>query len=139
MEMRRPEVKFTLRPLYLQTKSFLPPVPTSCIVRKNQVFYTSQGHIIFLTDRIIFHMPSLVTTCYAFYCCCKIHPFVLHHIKIDIAISNSRLYRFALSLGTSVYFSVLQIGLCFDSPHSKKALEVVSFGSQLRFSSRLVL
>lgn len=134
MEMRRPETKFTLRSLYLQTKSFLPPVPTSCIVRKNKVFYTNYEHVIFLTDRIIFYTPFLVTTCYAFYCSCKIHPFVVHHIKIDI-----RDFVFAVSRGPSVYFSVLQTGLCFDSPHSKKALEVISFGSQLRFTSRLVL
>jgi hypothetical protein len=38
----------------------------------------------YLTDRIIFHVPFLVATCYAFYCC-KIHPFVVHHIKIDIS------------------------------------------------------
>jgi len=85
MEMRGPEVKFTLRSLYLQTKSFLPPLPTSCIAQKNEVFYTNYGLIFFLTDRIIFHRPFLVTTCYALYCCCKIHPFVVHHIKIDIS------------------------------------------------------
>jgi len=105
MEMRRPEVKFTLRSLYLQTKSFLPPLPTSCIVRKNEVFYTNYGHIIFPTDRIIFHKPFLVTACNAFYCCCKILPLGVHHIKFDICGFLTAGYSIPLWVGVQVFTS----------------------------------
>jgi hypothetical protein len=140
MEMRRTEVKCTLRLLYLQTKSFLPPLPTSCIVRKNQVFYTNYGHIIFLRDRIIFTCLFLWLQVMHFIVVVKFFPFVVHHIKNwHMRFFNSRLFRSAVSRSPSIYFNVVQIRLCFDSPYSKKVLEIFSFGSQLRFTSRHVL
>jgi hypothetical protein len=112
------------------------------ICKKNRGILHELGHIIFLRDLIIFHMLFLVSTCCALYYCCKIHPFVVHHFKIDICGFLITRYSVPLWVGVQAFtstFNVVQIKLCFDSPNSKKVLEIFPFGSQLRFTLRHVL